>query len=72
MKGEIEVGADFDDPLPFNFTVDVTQQHAFAVAQLPHHHRDPFDRMLVAQAWEELTLLTHDETVAHYPSTLLV
>ncbi len=46
-------------PLPF------TLDHAAAVAQLPHHHGDPFDRALVAQAlFEPLTLLTHDENLA--------
>lgn len=43
-------------------------QHAVAVANLPPIHRDPFDRMLVAQATVEgMTLLTSDETVASYP-----
>lgn len=42
--------------------------HAAAVDVLPPIHRDPFDRLLVAQAQVEgLTLLTADETVARYP-----
>src|SRR5436190_4040210 len=28
----------------------VTSEHAWAVRELPHHHRDPFDRLLIAQA----------------------
>lgn len=41
--------------------------HARRLAELPLLHRDPFDRMLVAQAQEEgLTLLTGDEAMAHY------
>jgi len=41
--------------------------HAAAVAQLPHHHRDPFDRILVAQASVEgLTLVTHDPKLHEY------
>ncbi|KWC91135.1 twitching motility protein PilT [Burkholderia cepacia] len=45
-----------------------TSAHALAVEQLPSIHRDPFDRLLVAQAISEgVTLLTHDPTVARYP-----
>jgi PIN domain nuclease of toxin-antitoxin system len=41
--------------------------HAEAVGMLPHHHSDPFDRMLVAQAkCERLTLITHDRRFAPY------
>ena len=46
----------------------VTGAHAAAVAGLPSIHRDPFDRMLVAQATvERLTLVTADPVVATYP-----
>lgn len=45
----------------------VSWDHARAVHDLPHHHRDPFDRMLVAQAvTEPLRLLTHDGMLARY------
>jgi PIN domain nuclease of toxin-antitoxin system len=41
--------------------------HAEAVGALAHHHSDPFDRMLVAQALcERLTLVTHDRRFAPY------
>src|SRR5256885_1908265 len=43
-------------PLP------VTHSHALHVAQLPQHHRDPFDRLLIAQAQlDGLTILTADK-----------
>ncbi|HEX4882258.1 MAG TPA: type II toxin-antitoxin system VapC family toxin [Porticoccaceae bacterium] len=46
----------------------ITSQHAMATAHLPHLHKDPFDRMLVAQAESEgVLLLTADELVARYP-----
>jgi PIN domain nuclease of toxin-antitoxin system len=49
-------------------TLDVTPAHAFAVANLPSPHRDPFDRMLIAQAKaEQLTLLTTDRIFQSYP-----
>ena len=45
----------------------VTFRHAERVTRLPPHHRDPFDRMLVAQAAvEELTLVTRDPVFARY------
>jgi PIN domain nuclease of toxin-antitoxin system len=48
-------------------------QHAHWLAELPLHHRDPFDRMLVAQAAEEgLTLITSDKTLSLYPITTLI
>lgn len=46
----------------------INSQHALAVRQLPDVHRDPFDRILVAQAMVEgLLLLTHDPLVQAYP-----
>ena len=52
--------------------VPVLAAHTFAVAHLPHLHKDPFDRLLLAQAMREnLTLLTADETLATYPGPIL-
>ncbi|MDB5754461.1 MAG: pilT [Massilia sp.] len=46
----------------------ITSEHAVAVDGLPPIHKDPFDRILVAQAMAEgITLLTVDSTVAQYP-----
>ena len=51
--------------------VAVTGAHAVALAALPPVHKDPFDRMLVAQALAEgVTLLTADATVARYPGPI--
>ncbi len=48
-------------------TVDVTIAHATATADLPLHHGDPFDRILVAQArCEALTLVTADKAMTPY------
>ena len=45
----------------------VTSEHAIAVGELPPLHKDPFDRMLVAQSIVEgVTLLTADALVAQY------
>jgi PIN domain nuclease of toxin-antitoxin system len=46
----------------------IMSQHVLAVSHLPDLHKDPFDRMLVAQAQSEgFLLLTTDERVALYP-----
>jgi PIN domain nuclease of toxin-antitoxin system len=46
----------------------ITGEHAVAVAALPPIHKDPFDRLLVAQsAIEGILLLTTDTAVARYP-----
>ena len=49
----------------------ITAHHAIAAGLLPHIHRDPFDRLLVAQASiEAITLLTADPIVARYPGPI--
>jgi PIN domain nuclease of toxin-antitoxin system len=46
----------------------ILSEHAVAVDALPPIHKDPFDRLLIAQATiEGITLLTDDTTVAKYP-----
>jgi PIN domain nuclease of toxin-antitoxin system len=48
-----------------------TGAHAAALAGLPAIHKDPFDRMLVAQATVEgLTLVTSDPAIANYPGPI--
>jgi len=48
-------------------SLPIIDTHAFQADQLPPHHRDPFDRMLVAQAQvESLTLLSNDRQFNHY------
>jgi PIN domain nuclease of toxin-antitoxin system len=50
----------------------ITFSHAEKAAGLPPHHRDPFDRMLVAQAQVEgLTLVTHDRLLEPYQVDIL-
>ena len=52
--------------------LDITARHAVAVADLPLHHRDPFDRLLVAQAkLEGLMLVTRDPHIATYDVEML-
>lgn len=49
----------------------VSGEHAVAVDSLPLIHKDPFDRLLIAQAMiEGITLLTADSTIARYPGPI--
>ena len=51
--------------------LSVTGAHAVAIELLPPIHKDPFDRILVAQATVEgVTLLTADSVVARYPGPI--
>ena len=51
----------------------IASEHAVVTATLPPLHRDPFDRMLVAQAQVEgITLLTSDPVVARYPGPIRI
>lgn len=53
--------------------LDVTAEHAAAVAALPPIHADPFDRLLIAQAFTEpMRLVTADRTVARYSDTVIL
>lgn len=53
-------------PLP------ISHEHAAAVASLPRHHRDPFDRLLVAQALAEgLEIVTSDPAFEAYDAPIL-
>jgi PIN domain nuclease of toxin-antitoxin system len=72
--GKLEIPRNFKRVLesqPFEM-LDITVEHAHAVRDLSDHHRDPFDRMLVAQAKVEgFTLVTHDVRLKKYKVSLL-
>jgi PIN domain nuclease of toxin-antitoxin system len=47
--------------------LSITADHAYATGDFPMHHRDPFDRMLIAQAkLEGLSIVTHDTVFKKY------
>ena len=47
-------------------------EHIIALEDLPQHHQDPFDRMLIAQArHEDMPIITKDTKIAKYPVTIL-
>lgn len=50
----------------------IRQEHALALLQLPQHHRDPFDRILIAQAiCEEMAIVSGDGHFSSYPISLI-
>src|SRR5262245_10916301 len=73
------------DPMPFSAAVgafrftefgytslELTPTHIFRYAAVPLLHRDPFDRLLIAQAAvEQLQLVTHDASLADYGDTII-
>ena len=67
--GKLEITPDFYDVIKeqgFEM-LSITSDHAFAVGDLPAHHRDPFDRIMIAQAKKEsLTIVTFDAVFKKY------
>jgi PIN domain nuclease of toxin-antitoxin system len=73
-RGKLEAPGDVAEWIDGNsFTrLSIEVQHAVAAAELPHHHGDPFDRLLVAQAQlEGLTLTTNDDRIKEYDVAVL-
>ena len=67
--GKLDLPDDFAEVLDGQRFAElpITVAHAHAVAELPAIHRDPFDRMLVAQAKAvEMTIVTRDAAIAEY------
>ena len=67
--GKLEPPEDFADAAVAEglTLLGIELAHVRAVRDLPHHHRDPFDRMLVAQAQvEQLVLVTRDARLGQY------
>jgi PIN domain nuclease of toxin-antitoxin system len=73
--GKLEIPSDFGEVLaeqPFS-ELPITVEHAHAVAGLPAVHRDPFDRMLAAQAKaERLTIVTRDDDIRRYGIKIVI
>ena len=59
----------FLDDIKFNefILLDITESHVELVEELEYHHRDPFDRLLIASAISEgMVILTADENICKY------
>ena len=72
--GKLEIRSDFREALnnqAFEMLA-ITADHAHLIEELPPYHRDPFDRMLIAQAkFEGLTLVTRDKNFIKYNVPIL-
>ena len=72
--GKLDIPPNFRQVLeqqPFEFLA-IAIEHAYAVGELPTIHRDPFDRMLIAQAKTEgFTILTRDPLFREYKVPLI-
>jgi PIN domain nuclease of toxin-antitoxin system len=54
-------------------TLTIRWEHAWRAGQLPWHHRDPFDRLLLAQALvDDLTIMTRDPALVAYDPLLMI
>jgi len=73
--GKLEIPSNFRkvlDRQPFEMLA-ISAEHAHTVGNLPAHHRDPFDRMLIAQATvERLTLVTRDTIIRDYKIPVII
>ena len=72
--GKLDIPSDLEAALTANRfqPLPITIPHALAVVDLPHHHNDPFDRLLIAQAKVEgLTLVTRDGQNKNYDVSIM-
>jgi PIN domain nuclease of toxin-antitoxin system len=73
-KGKLDAPGDIEDWVRANSFVELPIEitHAVLAGELPNHHTDPFDRMLVAQAGlEEHVLVTADSEIPKYEVKIL-
>ena len=74
VLGKLDIPSNLEAALTANRfqSLPITIPHALAVADLPHHHNDPFDQLLIAQAKVEgLTLVTRDKQIEKYDVPIL-
>jgi PIN domain nuclease of toxin-antitoxin system len=76
--GKLALTASFDTLIPQQLSLNgfellnLEVHHAAALIQLPFHHRDPFDRLLIAQAMvEQMQIVSTDSTLDAYQTTRL-
>ena len=73
--GKLDAPDDLENVLQANRfqPLPITVRHAMGILVLPDHHRDPFDRILIAQALiEGFMLVSFDPQIAKYPVSMLL
>ncbi|MEQ9297008.1 MAG: type II toxin-antitoxin system VapC family toxin [Cyclobacteriaceae bacterium] len=74
--GKLEMSIEIDDlsKILTDLKIEILAlkiEHLKVLSSLPFHHRDPFDRLIIAQAlFENMTLLSKDQKFKHYPVDL--
>jgi PIN domain nuclease of toxin-antitoxin system len=72
--GKLKIPKNFKEVLeaqPFEM-LDITSEHAHKISSIGNYHRDPFDRILIAQAMvERFTLITRDKNIMKYKVHIL-
>ena len=72
MLGKLDIPSDLEAALADNRFEQLPITNPHSVANLPHIHNDPFDRLLIAQAKVEgLTLVTGDEQIKKYDVSIM-
>lgn len=76
--GKLDIGMPFDEFVRGEITgngmdlLGITAAHVERIIQMPFHHRDPFDRLLIAQAEEEdIPIVGCDHGLTAYGATLI-
>ncbi len=76
--GKLELSSDWHETIPRAMTrngvswLEITPDHVHAVSTLPWTHRDPFDRIMIAQAMHnDLTIVTADPAFHDYSVTVI-
>lgn len=76
--GKLELLQPFEDLIPAQLdenaihVLAIKLSHLSAIIKLPFHHRDPFDRLIIAQCMiEELPVITNDGVFSNYPINVI-
>jgi PIN domain nuclease of toxin-antitoxin system len=52
--------------------LDIKAEHCIKLLELPFHHKDPFDRLIIAQSIvEDMTIISRDSQFANYPAKII-
>jgi PIN domain nuclease of toxin-antitoxin system len=72
--GKLDIPDDLSDVIEANrfIVLPIELDHVLFLGKLPHIHRDPFDRIIIAQAQKEhLAIMTMDEQIKKYPVEII-
>lgn len=73
-QGKLELPNDFFEEIEQNLIsiLPIRKEHLKALLNLPHFHKDPFDRLIISQAIaDNIPIITHDQVFSEYHVQLL-